>query len=115
LVLSSFASRDVITVTWISQDKSLNSSGVHNKAWALFFEAILGFSCLLNVGSDQTLLQQILNHMNESAVYNEADVAPFQRRLHELRQIVQHDVGSGKHPEALTKLLERQLNECGQW
>jgi hypothetical protein len=51
--------------------------------------------------------------MNESAVYNESDLAPFLRRLSELRQIVQHDVRSGKHPESLTKLLERQLNECG--
>jgi len=50
--------------------------------------------------------------MNESAVYNESDLAPFHRRLGELRQIVQHDAASGKHPEALTKLLERQLNEC---
>jgi hypothetical protein len=57
-------------------------------------------------------MRQILNHMNESAVYNESDLAPFHRRLGELRQIVQHDVGSGKHPESLTKLLERQLNEC---
>lgn len=29
------------------------------------------------------------------------------------RDIVQHDVESGKHPEAMTKLLERQLNDCG--
>jgi hypothetical protein len=48
--------------------------------------------------------------MNESAVYNESDLAPFHRRLNELRQIVQH---GSKHPDALTKLLERQLNECG--
>ncbi|KAF8202212.1 hypothetical protein BJ912DRAFT_1019144 [Pholiota molesta] len=48
-------------------------------------------------------MRQILNHMNESAVYNEADLAPFHKRLSELRQI---------HPKALTKLLERQLNEC---
>ncbi|KAF8817492.1 hypothetical protein BYT27DRAFT_7199026 [Phlegmacium glaucopus] len=54
-------------------------------------------------------MRQILNHMNESAVYNEADLAPFHRRLNELRQIVQQD---SKHPKALTKLLERQLNEC---
>ncbi|KAH7914612.1 hypothetical protein BJ138DRAFT_1123378 [Hygrophoropsis aurantiaca] len=57
-------------------------------------------------------MRQILSHMNESAVYNEADLAPFVRRLGELRQIVQHDADSGKHPEAMTKLLERQLNEC---
>ena len=51
--------------------------------------------------------------MNESAVYNESDLAPFHRRLGELRAIVKSDSDSGKHPEALIKLLERQLNECG--
>ena len=50
--------------------------------------------------------------MNESAVYNESDLAPFCRRLNDLRQIVQQD---SKHPKALTKLLERQLNECGMY
>jgi hypothetical protein len=54
--------------------------------------------------------QQILNHMNESALYNETDLVPFHRRLNELRQIVQKD---SKQPKALTKLLERQLQECG--
>jgi hypothetical protein len=57
-------------------------------------------------------MRQILNHMNESAVYNESDLAPFHRRLNELRQIVQHNTQGGKHPDALTKLLERQLHEC---
>lgn len=51
--------------------------------------------------------------MNESAVYNDSDLAPFRRRLCELRNIVQHDAEAGNHPNALTKLLERQLNECG--
>lgn len=51
--------------------------------------------------------------MNESAVYNESDLAPFHRRLGELRNIIQHDGECGKHPKALIKLLERQLNECG--
>ncbi|TFK39948.1 hypothetical protein BDQ12DRAFT_681509 [Crucibulum laeve] len=57
-------------------------------------------------------MRQILNHMNESAVYNETDLAPFHRRLAELRQIVQQDAECGKHPKALVKLLERQLGEC---
>ncbi|KAF9462920.1 hypothetical protein BDZ94DRAFT_1298219 [Collybia nuda] len=57
-------------------------------------------------------MRQILNHMNESAVYNESDLAPFHRRLGELRHIVQHDGERGKHPKPLIKLLERQLNEC---
>jgi hypothetical protein len=51
--------------------------------------------------------------MNESAVYSEADLTAFQRRLEELREIVRKDVDSGLHPEAMTRLLERQLNECG--
>jgi NTP pyrophosphatase (non-canonical NTP hydrolase) len=54
-------------------------------------------------------MRQILNHMNESALYNETDLVPFHRRLNELRQIVQKD---SKQPKALTKLLERQLQEC---
>ncbi|OCH87511.1 hypothetical protein OBBRIDRAFT_796116 [Obba rivulosa] len=57
-------------------------------------------------------MRQILDHMNESGIYNESDLAPFHRRLSELRQILQHDVESGKHPVAMTKLLERQLNDC---
>ncbi|KAJ7576912.1 hypothetical protein C8J56DRAFT_971902 [Mycena floridula] len=57
-------------------------------------------------------MRQILNHMNESAVYNEADLAPFHRRLGELRQILQQDTANGRHPGGLIKLLERQLNEC---
>ncbi|KAK7056312.1 hypothetical protein VNI00_002865 [Paramarasmius palmivorus] len=57
-------------------------------------------------------MRQILNHMNESALYNEADLAPFQKRIRELRSILQRDAAEGKHPEALIKLLERQLNKC---
>ena len=51
--------------------------------------------------------------MEESGHYHESDLAPFQRRLGELRSIVQHDAESGKHQVAMTRLLERQLNECG--
>lgn len=51
--------------------------------------------------------------MNESAVYSETDVVTFQRRIEELREIVRRDAESGLHPEAMTKLLDRQLNECG--
>ncbi|KAH9935913.1 uncharacterized protein BXZ73DRAFT_45394 [Epithele typhae] len=57
-------------------------------------------------------LRQILDHMDESGVYNESDLLPFHRRLAELRNIVSGDVESGKHPAAMTKLLERQLNDC---
>jgi hypothetical protein len=51
--------------------------------------------------------------MNESAIYNEGDLAPFHRRLNELQKITRHDAETGKHSEAMTKLLERQLNDCG--
>ncbi|KAI0091734.1 hypothetical protein BDY19DRAFT_983977 [Irpex rosettiformis] len=57
-------------------------------------------------------MRQILDHMNESGIYNESDLEPFHRRIAELRQIVQQDAESGKHPVAMTTLLERQLNEC---
>ncbi|KAK7445372.1 hypothetical protein VKT23_014789 [Stygiomarasmius scandens] len=57
-------------------------------------------------------MRKILNHMNESAVYNESDLAPFQKRIADLRQILQRDASEGKHPEAIIKLLERQLNKC---
>jgi len=53
--------------------------------------------------------------MNESAVYNESDLAPFQKRISDLRGIVRKDKESGKHPEAMTKLLDRKLNECGRF
>ncbi|KAF5355278.1 hypothetical protein D9758_006086 [Tetrapyrgos nigripes] len=56
-------------------------------------------------------MRKILNHMNESAVYNEADLAPFQKRIADLRQILQRDAAEGKHPEAIIKLLERQLKK----
>ncbi|KZT65752.1 hypothetical protein DAEQUDRAFT_814051 [Daedalea quercina L-15889] len=57
-------------------------------------------------------MRQILEHMDESGVYNESDLAPFHRRLAELRGVVRNDAESGKHPMAMTTLLERQLNEC---
>src|SRR6266567_5557918 len=51
--------------------------------------------------------------MDESSVYNESDLAPFRRRLNDLRTIIKSDSESGKHPEAMTKLLERQLWDSG--
>ncbi|KZV94594.1 hypothetical protein EXIGLDRAFT_736620 [Exidia glandulosa HHB12029] len=57
-------------------------------------------------------IRQLLDHMNESAIYGEADLEPFRARVDQLRGIVQADIDSGKHPEAMTRLLERQLNEC---
>ena len=57
--------------------------------------------------------QQFLNHMSESAFYNESDLLPFSRRLAELRQILQSDAESGRHAKALIKVLERHITECG--
>ncbi|KAH7105846.1 hypothetical protein BKA62DRAFT_688188 [Auriculariales sp. MPI-PUGE-AT-0066] len=57
-------------------------------------------------------IRQLLDHLNESAVYGEADLQPFRSRIDELREIVHSDIDSGKHPEAMTRLLERQLHEC---
>ena len=52
--------------------------------------------------------QQILEHMNESAVYSESDLAPFRRRLKDVRQIISQQSSRN----AITKLLERQAKEC---
>ncbi|KAG8908631.1 hypothetical protein FRB99_004919 [Tulasnella sp. 403] len=57
-------------------------------------------------------IQQLLDHMNESSTFTESDLKPFRGRLNELRGIVQSDHESGKHPEAMTMLLERKLNAC---
>ena len=51
--------------------------------------------------------------MDESSVYNESDLAPFRQRLNDLRSIIKSGSESGKHPEAMTKLLERQLWDSG--
>ncbi|KAG8698496.1 hypothetical protein FRC08_005877, partial [Ceratobasidium sp. 394] len=57
-------------------------------------------------------MRQLLDHMNESAVYTESDLKSFRNRLDELREIVRKDTDSGLHPPAMTKLLDRKLNEC---
>lgn len=51
--------------------------------------------------------------MNESNQYNESDLGPFRKRLTALRNIVQLDSEQGKNPNAVTKLLLRQITECG--
>ena len=60
-------------------------------------------------------MQQILDHMNESGVYNESDLGPFHRRIAELRQLIKSDEESKRHPKAMIKLLERQLKDCGKF
>ena len=52
--------------------------------------------------------------------YGKANVVPklSQRKLISstiFSHIVRSDAESGKHPVAMTTLLERQLNECGAW
>lgn len=56
-------------------------------------------------------IRHLLVHMNESSVFSESDLKPFQERLKELHEIVRRGIEKGE-PEAMTKLLERQLNEC---
>lgn len=51
--------------------------------------------------------------MNESGVYNEHDLDPFHKRIKELRKIIKNDEESKRHPKAMSKLLERQLKDCG--
>jgi hypothetical protein len=51
--------------------------------------------------------------MDESSAYNDSDLAPFRQRFNDLRTIIKSDSESGKHPEAMTKLLERQLWNSG--
>jgi hypothetical protein len=51
--------------------------------------------------------------MDESSVYNESVLTPFRQRINDLRAIIKSDSESGKHPEAMTKLLERQLWDSG--
>lgn len=58
------------------------------------------------------LLQQILDHLLESAVYSESDLRPFQSRIAELRQIVKDDAKN--QPPAMIQLIERKLTQCGE-
>ncbi|KAF9778416.1 hypothetical protein BJ322DRAFT_1093002 [Thelephora terrestris] len=57
-------------------------------------------------------MRQILDHMNESGVYNESDLNPFHKRIAELRQIIKSDEENKRHPKAMVTLLERQLKDC---
>ena len=43
---------------------------------------------VIHCRSDYDPTQQILEHMDESGVYNESDLAPFHRRLAELRCVL---------------------------
>lgn len=58
-------------------------------------------------------IRQLLDHMSESAVYSEPDLNSFRTRIDQLHALIREDTESGKHPEAMTRLLERKLNDCG--
>lgn len=59
-------------------------------------------------------MKQLLDHMDESGVYTEADLKPFSSRIQELREIVKSDERENKHPPQLTKLMMRKLEVCQQ-
>ncbi|POV95354.1 hypothetical protein PSHT_15707 [Puccinia striiformis] len=75
-------------------------------------------------------MKQLLDHMDESGVYTETDLKPFQSRLEELKTIIIRDedkeIAAKKeaevdgvpdeelHPEGLTKLLLRKWDECNK-
>lgn len=57
-------------------------------------------------------MKQLLDHMDESAVYTEADLKPFVTRIQELRDIIKSDERQNKHPPQLTKFMARKLEAC---
>lgn len=75
-------------------------------------------------------MKQLLDHMNQSGVYTETDLMPFQTRLDELKAIIIRDedkeIAAKKeaevdgvpddelHPEGLTKLLLRKWDDCNR-
>ena len=59
-------------------------------------------------------MKQLLDHMDEGAVYTEADLKPFVARIQELREIVKRDEHENKHPPQMTKLMTRKLEACQQ-
>lgn len=75
-------------------------------------------------------MKQLLEHMDESGVYTESDLKPFQERLTELKTIIIRDedkeIAAKKeaevegipdeelHPEGLTKLLLRKWEACNR-
>lgn len=57
-------------------------------------------------------MKQLLDHLQESGIYTEADLQPFGARLSELREIIRKDGEGGRHPPQLTKLMTRKLDVC---
>lgn len=57
-------------------------------------------------------IRQLLSHLDESGVYTQNDLKPFQDRLNQLSQIINRDREIGKHPDQMTKFLLRRLEDC---
>lgn len=62
--------------------------------------------------SQLSCMKQLLDHLQESGIYTEADLQPFGSRLTELREIIRRDGDGGRHPPQLTKLMTRKLETC---
>lgn len=62
--------------------------------------------------SQLSCMKQLLDHLQESGIYTEADLQPFGSRLTELREIIRRDGDCGRHPPQLTKLMTRKLEIC---
>ncbi|CDS00180.1 uncharacterized protein SPSC_01342 [Sporisorium scitamineum] len=62
--------------------------------------------------SQLSCMKQLLDHLQESGIYTEADLQPFSSRLSELREIIRRDGEGGRHPPQLTKLMTRKLEAC---
>ncbi|SPO25785.1 uncharacterized protein UTRI_03150 [Ustilago trichophora] len=62
--------------------------------------------------SQLSCMKQLLDHLQESGIYTEADLQPFGSRLAELREIIRRDGECGRHPPQLTKLMTRKLEVC---
>ncbi|KAJ9124124.1 hypothetical protein QFC22_000919 [Naganishia vaughanmartiniae] len=56
-------------------------------------------------------MRQLLDHMNESGIYTQADLQPFAHRLQVLKTIIKRDKEEGKHPAAIVKLMMRKLED----
>ncbi|KAJ9109927.1 hypothetical protein QFC19_001908 [Naganishia cerealis] len=56
-------------------------------------------------------IRQLLDHMNESGIYTQADLQPFAQRLQVLKTIIKRDREEGKHPAAIVKLMMRKLED----
>ncbi|KAJ9479087.1 Cu(2+) suppressing and bleomycin sensitive protein 1 [Pseudozyma hubeiensis] len=62
--------------------------------------------------SQLSCMKQLLDHLQESGIYTEADLQPFGSRLSELREIIRKDGEGSRHPTQLTKLMTRKLEAC---